>query len=312
MDKTFGNLFLNIGAMKAGTTSLSANLSRHPELHFSAEKELHYFYHRHVQAGSLAKSVRQTRAREKYIPILRGEPGQKELPKSRLQRILQNRVGHLLPRPPLNLDGLSTPDAAWIENYLSNPVDDAWFNRLFPLSETETYACEFSNLSALLPGDIWTEIYSKAEKLRVLYTLRDPVKRLWSHTKFHLGMTKSLHLLDSWKLKDFEAFARQPDVWGQAEYGQTCDTLHRSLPQGTWRVQSSEDMNADPMGSLRAIEEFLGIAPFNYPRWLIERRLVASASIPMPDFYADLFRKDVTRIKGELSDLGIPIPKNWI
>ncbi len=312
MSKIFDNLFLNIGAMKAGTTWLSAILSRHPELHFCAEKELHYFHHRHVMPGALSKSVRHARAREKYIPILRGEPGQKELPTSRVQRIIQNRVRRFLPRHKLDVEGLSTSDALWIQNYLSDPVDDTWFKRLFPLSESETYACEFSNLSAQLPSDVWRDISAKTEKLRVLYTLRDPIKRLWSHTKFHLDMTRSLHLLDTWKPKDFEAFARRKHVWSQAEYGQTCDVLRRSLPEGTWRVQSSEDMNADPMGSLRAIEQFLEIAPFNYPRWLLERRLVKSVSVPMPDFYPNLFRKDVTRIKGELSDLGIPVPEKWM
>lgn len=37
----FGNLFLSIGAMKAGTTWLYAVLERHPALHFTPEKELH-------------------------------------------------------------------------------------------------------------------------------------------------------------------------------------------------------------------------------------------------------------------------------
>ena len=39
------NLFLSVGAMKAGTTFLFNALSRHPELYFTPEKELHYFAH---------------------------------------------------------------------------------------------------------------------------------------------------------------------------------------------------------------------------------------------------------------------------
>jgi hypothetical protein len=50
----FGNLFLSIGAMKAGTTWLYAVLERHPALHFTPEKELHYFYHRYVNDRHLS------------------------------------------------------------------------------------------------------------------------------------------------------------------------------------------------------------------------------------------------------------------
>ncbi len=39
------NLFLGVGAMKSGTTWLYDVMSRHPEIYFSYEKEIHYFAH---------------------------------------------------------------------------------------------------------------------------------------------------------------------------------------------------------------------------------------------------------------------------
>jgi hypothetical protein len=37
------NLFLSVGAMKAGTTWLYEQLKDHPEIYFTPEKEIHYF-----------------------------------------------------------------------------------------------------------------------------------------------------------------------------------------------------------------------------------------------------------------------------
>ena len=64
----FENLFLSIGAMKAGTTWLYAVLERHPELHFAMEKEIHYFYHRFVNAQQLSEQRRLKEAHARYIP----------------------------------------------------------------------------------------------------------------------------------------------------------------------------------------------------------------------------------------------------
>ncbi len=312
MSKTFENLFLSIGAMKAGTTWLYAALNKHPELHFCAEKELHYFYHRNVDQSVLRSSLRQARARQKYLRNFRGEKGRKELPAARWQSALKRRLGPFFPRRQLDLAGLSEAQSRWITNYLSSPVDDQWYNSLYPLSDEETFACEFSNLSALLPEQVWSDLVARAAKLRVMYTLRDPIKRLWSHTKFELEMTRQLHLLDRWKPEDYQRFARRPEVWRHGEYGQICQTLRRALPQDATYIQFYEDMKSDPLGSLRAIEGFLGITPFNYPKWVLGHSVVASKNLPMPDFYPSLFAQDVARIKGELADLGLDPNDRWL
>jgi len=42
------NLFLSVGAMKAGTTWLYKQLQYHPEIYFTPEKEIHYFANKHL------------------------------------------------------------------------------------------------------------------------------------------------------------------------------------------------------------------------------------------------------------------------
>ncbi|MEB8388976.1 sulfotransferase [Rhodobacteraceae bacterium KMM 6894] len=280
----FGDLFLGIGAMKAGTTWLYAMLDRHPELHFCPEKEVHYFYHRYVDSAQLSEQRRLSNARERYL--LRFNPDT-----ANMDRVRQN--------------------LHWVSSYLSGPVDDHWYRNLFQLRRHHRYACDFSNLSAHLPASVWPRIEAQCETLRVLYTMRDPLKRLWSHTKFHLQVTNQLHLLDQWGPDQFNSFVRQPFIWDNAEYGRTLRAMQDGLSGDCWKAVFYEDIHADQRAMLRGIEDFLGVAQFDYPEALLSRRFTESVPHPMPDFFADLFATDIARICTEVQAAGFTLPTRW-
>ena len=72
-----------------------------------------------------------------------------------------------------------------------------------------------------------------------------------------------------------------------------------------------EDLHADQRGTLAEIEQFLGIAPFQYPQSLLERRFTESVKRPMPAFFAGLVAADVARITSEVEAEGYRIPDSW-
>ena len=282
--KIFSNIFLSIGAMKAGTTWLYAVLNRHPALNFSLEKEIHYFYHRYVNKNQLSEVNRLKEAKNRYL--YRFDPEA-----SNIDVVRQN----------LN----------WVTNYLDRPVDDFWYRDLFEMRRGQEYACDFSNLNAQLPEEAWPEIERKCEKLRVLYTMRDPVKRLWSHTKFHLQFSNQLEKLDTWGPSDFENFVRQSHIWDNAEYGRVLRNLKQGLAADSWQAIFYEDIHTDQRGTLREIEEFLNLPPFHYPNDMLERRFTESVSRPMPAFFAEIIADDVTRIRQEVQAEGYELPESW-
>lgn len=59
----FDQVFLSVGAMKAGTTWLCDVMNRHPDVHFSHEKEIHYFYAQALRPGLLSDRARMRRAK---------------------------------------------------------------------------------------------------------------------------------------------------------------------------------------------------------------------------------------------------------
>lgn len=280
----FGNLFLSIGAMKAGTTWLYTVLDCHPELHFSPEKEIHYFYSRYVDAAILSERRRLENVRNRYL--FRFNPENANI----------DRIRHNL---------------HWVAAYLGRPVDDFWFRNLFHLRPHQKYACDFSNLNALLPGEAWPQIEAQCERLRVLYTMRDPLKRLWSHTKFHLEFSGQADKLDTWRAEDFDVFVRKPFIWDNAEYGRILGRLRRGLRQENWMGLFYEDLHTDQRGKLKEIEDFLGISHYSYPDAIMKRRVNKSIRRPMPEFFPELFARDIARIKGEVEAEGFAIPESW-
>lgn len=280
----FDNLFLSIGAMKAGTTWLYAVLERHPELHFTREKEIHYYYHSFVNPQLLSESYRMRNARDRYLKSFDPQTANIE----RVREIVR-----------------------WVGDYLERPVDDLWYRNLFRLRGQQVYACDFSNLTALVPADAWPHILGKARKLRVLYTMRDPVKRLWSHVKFHLQFTNQIEEMKTWKPSDYERFVYQPFIWDVAEYGKVLRNLRQGLPAEVWKAIFFERMQADQRGTLREIEDFLGISHFDYPDALLNKRINESARIPMPEFFPGIVAQDVKRIRDEVEAEGFALPVEW-
>lgn len=270
--------------MKAGTTWLYAVLERHPALHFTPEKELHYFYHRYVDDHYLSEKRRLESAKNRYL--FRFDPEAANIDRIR---------GNL----------------HWVANYLDRPVDDFWYRNLFQMRDTQTWACDFSNLHAFVPAEVWPRIAGDCDRLRVLYTMRHPLKRLWSHVKFHLQVTGGLHHLDEWGPTDFGLFTRLPHIWDNAEYGAVLRRMKAGLKEEERKVIFYEDLHADHRGTLRSIEEFLGLPAFNYPQPLLDRRFTESVSRPMPDFFPALFAPDIDRITAEIEAEGFAIPEKW-
>ncbi|MEL7461384.1 MAG: sulfotransferase [Pseudomonadota bacterium] len=276
-------LFIGAGAMKAGTTWLYQVLDRHPDLFFSLEKEVHYFYAVHVNPSVLSEETRLRNVRDKYLRI---DPAQ-----SRATAVRQR--------------------LHWASNYLDAPIDDIWYRNLFIFRRNERFAADFSNLYALLPPEAWARITASVGELRVLYTMRHPVKRLWSHVKFHLQVTGQSAALDTWGPDDFRRFVRKPFIWENAEYGRALRSMKAGLTQGALLPAFHEEIHADERGFLAHLEGFLGIRAHDYPTDLLDRRVNETARREMPDFFADLVAPDVERIINEVRAEGLCPPKSW-
>jgi len=282
-EKTFDHLFLGVGAMKAGTTWIYDALHRHPDIHFCREKEVHYLYARHINANILSDRARMRRAKA-YLAF---DPEISACP------ILQKRVH-------------------WTANWLNGPVDDTWFNNLFVHRGGARWIAEFSNLTALLPIEAWAELHARTARLRVIYTLREPMDRLWSHVRFHLKMQNASHKLNEWSLDELEDHIRTGgDYLDHTNYAAAVARMQAALTPDCLRVDFFDRIPADPRGFIADIERFLDLPSHNLPDDIVSRVVNPSPPHPIPDGLAERFADDIaTQIEG-LKDLGITTPRSW-
>lgn len=285
--KAFDHLLLGVGAMKAGTTWIFDALHRHPDIHFCREKEIHYFYAQHVNPAILSDKARMRRAKG----YLRFDP------EISARAILQKRVQW---------------SANWLDGPPNGPVDDAWFNNLFVHRGAAKWIAEFSNLSALLPEAAWADLHARTQKLRVIYTLREPMDRLWSHVRFHLKMQNATEKLAEWSLDELEDHIRNGgDYLEHNNYTAAIARMRAALPPECLHIDVFDRIPNDPRGFIADIEGFMDLAPHNLSDEIVSRVVNPSPPRPMPEGLARRFADDVAQQVTGLKGLGIDVPPSW-
>ncbi len=284
-EKPFGNLFINAGAMKAGTTWLYWALRLNEDLYFALEKEVHYFHRKYIDASILNDTHRMSQVRTEYLAALQ----QPDVDIEKMRHYVQ-----------------------WLDVYLRSPMDDAWYSDVIRPTNGQPWSCDFSNLYGHLPQWAWSDIAASCDTLRVLFMLRDPLHRLWSHLKFDLKFNGQLDQLQNWSPEQIDTYLRQPHLWTNAEYGQALQRITGALDASQFKAAFLPEVHTDALGFLRDIEAFVGVRPTEYPRWLLRDKVNQSDPMPMPDFFPDLFRTDVERIKNEIRACGLAIPPDWL
>ena len=233
--KLFKNLLLSVGAMKAGTSWLYHMLEDHPDINITPVKEVHYFWDIHGDSRFLTYSQRV--------------------------EAVSNHVGRLLPIVGSDRVG---PTLDWMKRFLAEPVDDAWFAGLFTERSSKLYCAEFSNMSSHLSDEGWAHVRSIAGSVRVLYTVRSPVSRMWSHARYHAYLTGELEQFPIWDTARFQEFLIGSGCVENGRYSKVIDNLRRNFTEAEVLISDFSDIRDRPVHLLRDIEDFLNVSHVRY------------------------------------------------
>ncbi|MBZ4203291.1 MAG: sulfotransferase [Methylovulum sp.] len=247
------NLLIGAGAMKAGTTWLYKQLAGHPLIHFTPEKELHYFSYQEAVGNKLAHAQRQLKL------------------KKALKRQCNEKV------------------LAWYTRYAEpEEINDDWYYSLFQEVQPRVYCADFSNQYSLLDEAGLNKITACAKNIKVIYTLRDPLERLWSHVKFNYKFNGQEELIHSINIKEFRQILNKEWFWKNTEYLANYDRLERVFGKEHVRLFYLEDFTAFPTGSLWNIEQFLHIRHVDYKHDLLTSKFNQSKELDMPESWQRL------------------------
>jgi hypothetical protein len=234
--------FVCIGAHKAGTTWLYENLKRHPAVWLPPIKELHYFD---------------------------GMPG---LPKvaQRLNEAIKEVVETGRSSDPAKLELMR-------KYVLVQPKDFAWYRSLFePAGEHLTG--DMTPAYSTLPPAVVGKIRELLPDCRVIFIMRNPIERAWSH--FRSNAEKAKLDIAAVGLDVIRRQVDSPNSQLRTTYTRTIETWEQCFPRDRILYLFYEDLLADRDSFLAAVCRFLGI-PFDGRYFAETRDVVVNRSMAL-------------------------------
>jgi hypothetical protein len=274
-------IFLAIGAMKSGTTWLYELLRRHPDCALSPVKELHFFEALYAPQPDYPQYYAQYFERA-----------------AELARTLAADVSGALARRgrsdgalfedgflrELNVDERAAELAAHAELLRVRDVPSyvAYFERLRE-RQGAAVAGEMTATYADLPAAALRDIAARIPGVRLIFVMRDPVERFWSHARFDAGRAgESAAALEA----RLDALLDDPLLLPRSDYRAVITKLDEAVPRAQVLYAFYERLvePATAVGEIRRLERFLGLAPLGEPvlREFVGRRINVSPAADLP------------------------------
>ena len=269
--------------MKAGTTWIVQHIRTHPDIYFTYEKEISYLAYLHAKNCKfiLSDDYRIKKAK-KYIC-----------------QSNQNKI--------TVFNDLVT----WCKNYLDSPINDQWYKNNFILQGKIRYSADFSNLNAHINDEGWKHAKSLAKNLKVLFVMRDPVQRVWSHIRFELQLHGQLDKLERWSKDELYRYAKQNHIWRNSQYSDIVKRLKKNLNRKQLKIVFFDSIITSPIDLLNDVEKFLNVEERKYNLEQLQEKINPSKNISIPPFFSEILKDELYHEAKNLREIGIDIPKTW-
>ncbi len=221
------NYFVCIGAQKAGTSWLHGMLRSHPDVWVPPAKELHYFDSIHCP--------------NRFIPNLR-------------VKALRAAIDAVVAQKgsPSSIERLS-----WLSEFTyGEPQDDDWYRRIMAPGASFKAFGETTPAYSILPPKGFAHIARLAPKARLIFILRDPIDRMWSHLRFEAKRRND----PSFTTEDTAIeWSEKPTFADRTDYTRTIRHVSSAFPDDQLLILFYEDMVDAPHQFLADACEFLGV-----------------------------------------------------
>jgi len=200
----------------------------------------------------------------------------------------------------------------WYADFLMNVDPKWWYPRVFDHRDDEAICADFSNLNAQLDEKGWEHVKKTANNVKVLFCMRNPVERLWSHMRFHnvqAGLNMDLQKMTT---SELEKYASGQHFQWPGQYSQTIKTLRNSLNPEDYKLAFHETIHADQKTFLSSIETFLNIAHIDYPEKSLASRVNSSSQQTIPEKFKISMQNKFEAEIDTLAGLGLDVPESWL
>ena len=264
--------FLGIGTTKAGTTWLYKQLCRHPGLWMTPNKELSFF-----MATQPAGAGRDNPRYKLGHDLLRFGWYQ-DLARFLFRLRSIDDLEHL----------------RWWARYYCGHRDDRWYRSLFARAPQGTLAGEFTPRYETCGEVDIQHMYAIAPEAKLLFMIREPIGRFWSHFK----MNRARGLAPGELLDEGRDLLLGPDGQARLLYRRTLQNYTKFFRPEQILIVFYEAITQDPHRLLAEVFQFLEVPHREYTSSeLTERINEGSISLPLPEplriTAAEKYRADV-------------------
>ncbi len=233
--------FICIGAQKAGTTWLYRQLRAHPDAWLPPVKELHYF-------------DRDAHAKRHGLLDRLAEAGTRHAFAEWLNTLYRHR---------------QPGDLAWGRRYFTGRRDDDWYGRLFA-GGAGRLTGEFTPAYSAMTAAGVRHVARVAPGARIIFLLRNPVDRAWSHAVMNLCRFtgRSVDEVDD---AEFLAHFDSPGSRLRGDYLGALARWEGNMSPDRIRVLFFDEMVDRPEALLDKVFNFLGLD--TYPRYIQDATL---------------------------------------
>jgi hypothetical protein len=218
--------FLGIGALKCGTSWLYANLKNHPDIRMTPIKELRYFN----QPSLIPNIIRHLKSRDLRSQL-----------KSTIAEC-SNERGY--------------EQIGWILRFYFYPRTHRWYSSLFS-REFGQKAGEISPFYSSLQEKAIARIHKLMPNLRIIYLLRNPILRTWSHAamRFRIRGRKLENVRD----EELFEFFQLDWVPRHSDYSRNLEKWEKYYPENQIFIGFIHQLAENPRDFLRNIYNFLEV-----------------------------------------------------
>ena len=233
--------FLGIGGQRCGSTWLHAMMRQSRQVWLPPVKELHYF-----------DGIQQP------MQIGRRASGTLLLP------IHVRRYVNFIRKPALEYVRDSLHFGADVEFFARFAIPStslSWYGGLFAGARRRGLPCgDITPAYGVLPDADVHRIVSLQPNLKVLFLVRDPVARAWSHAMKDLARAAKRRAADIPR-QELESFFERSDFLKRCAYSEIYRRWSEALPPGRVFVDRYEAVGEEPDQLLRRVFSFLDLDP---------------------------------------------------
>ena len=166
-------------------------------------------------------------------------------------------------------------------------------------------------MNAVLSPEGWNHARALTNNIRIIYTIRNPLERMWSHARFQAAILGTFDELNSWGRDQFEDLLNEGGIVAHGAYSQVICRLRESFTEAEYIVCNYDHMRREPLNALRRIEEFLGLSPYDYPERDLLFKYNETRQLAMPSVFVSTVEHHVNQELEELQRLNILTPPDW-